>query len=134
MHRFFNLFINSSKVFKYTSLVVSVSLFITAQANAVGFLAQFERDANDVGGNEVAYLTYNSFADVLSNTIASNVFSALDVASTFTSTGLAFDGNQGGGGNNGGGGGNNIVPEPITATLGLMGLGVLGMASRRRTV
>jgi len=27
---------------------------------------------------------------------------------------------------------NNTVPEPITATLGLMGLGVLGMATRRR--
>ena len=27
---------------------------------------------------------------------------------------------------------NNIVPEPITATLGLIGLGVLGMATRRR--
>ena len=27
---------------------------------------------------------------------------------------------------------NNAVPEPITATLGLMGLGVLGMATRRR--
>ena len=26
----------------------------------------------------------------------------------------------------------NAVPEPITATLGLMGLGVLGMATRRR--
>ena len=26
----------------------------------------------------------------------------------------------------------NEVPEPITATLGLMGLGVLGMATRRR--
>jgi len=25
-----------------------------------------------------------------------------------------------------------VVPEPITATLGLMGLGVLGMATRRR--
>jgi len=30
--------------------------------------------------------------------------------------------------------GNNGVPEPITATLGLMGLGVLGMATRRRSV
>jgi len=29
---------------------------------------------------------------------------------------------------------NNAVPEPITATLGLMGLGVLGMATRRRAV
>jgi hypothetical protein len=27
----------------------------------------------------------------------------------------------------------NTVPEPITATLGLMGLGVLGMATRRRS-
>ena len=27
---------------------------------------------------------------------------------------------------------NNTVPEPITATLGLMGLGVLAMATRRR--
>jgi hypothetical protein len=27
----------------------------------------------------------------------------------------------------------SAVPEPITATLGLMGLGVLGMATRRRT-
>lgn len=43
------------------------------------------------------------------------------------------------GGNTGGpgpgpgpGGGNGAVPEPITAALGLMGLGVLGMATRRR--
>lgn len=27
---------------------------------------------------------------------------------------------------------NPVIPEPITATLGLMGLGVLGMATRRR--
>ncbi len=32
------------------------------------------------------------------------------------------------------GDGPNIVPEPITATLGLMGLGTLGMAIRRRSV
>ena len=30
------------------------------------------------------------------------------------------------------GGNNTGIPEPITATLGLMGLGVLGMATRRR--
>jgi len=42
---------------------------------------------------------------------------------------------DGGGGGGGGGGGNNsAVPEPITATLGLMGLGVLGIATRRRAV
>ena len=41
------------------------------------------------------------------------------------------DGN-GGDGNGGGGGGNGVVPEPMTATLALMGLGVLGMATRRR--
>ena len=43
---------------------------------------------------------------------------------------------DGGAGNNGGDNGNNnnnnAVPEPVTATLGLMGLGVLGMATRRR--
>ena len=26
----------------------------------------------------------------------------------------------------------SLVPEPVTATLGLMGIGVLGMATRRR--
>ena len=30
------------------------------------------------------------------------------------------------------GGGNGAIPEPLTATLGLMGLATLGMATRRR--
>jgi len=45
-----------------------------------------------------------------------------------TVTGGNFGGNDDGGDD----GGNGAVPEPITATLGLMGLATLGMATRRR--
>ena len=60
----------------------------------MSFQVQLEKDADAVQPFELNYQTYNTFADLLSNTVASSVLSALDVDAAFSTTGLAFDGSQ----------------------------------------
>jgi len=84
-----------------------------------------ESDTDAVTGSEVFLASYDSLADLLSGTTASGSFTQVGIGSGFGIGGLAAVDDAGG----------NIVravPEPLTAALGLMGLGVLGMATRRR--
>ncbi len=69
-----------------------------------------------MGGGEVGYTTYNSFADLLSNTSPSSAFSPIDVAGAFSTTGLAFEGEK-------------VIPEP--STILLLGSGLAGLVAWR---
>ncbi len=100
MNRLLNVFINN-KAFRFTLLAVSVSLFITGQANAINFVVQLEADNDQGAGSEVGYTLYDSLPDLLSNTVTfgtspTGVFSPVGINSAFSTTGLAFDGNKGG--------------------------------------
>jgi hypothetical protein len=87
----------------------TVSLFATGG---------FRGDLGHVGSDGAWYLTQRGvrYAD---GTVDTSLNSIVRISKI-----------DGGGFDPGGGG---AVPEPITATLGLMGLGVLGVATRRRS-
>ena len=70
----------------------SCTLLPSLPASAVPFQLLLERDTNSGAGNEVFLVTYDSFADLLSNNIAANSYSQLDIAPAFSAGGLAFDG------------------------------------------
>jgi hypothetical protein len=95
------------------------------------YTMMFERNTDAAGGSEVAFRTYASFADLLSDTASGpDVFSPINVSALFSTTGLAFNGPFNGG-NGGGNGGSTGVPEPTG--LALFGLGLAAvMAVRRR--
>ncbi len=73
------------------------------------FIVQFESDADRVGGQELFYFTYPTLAALLGNQPSSGSASQIDVNASFSTTGLAFEGNKGGNGID--------VPEPSTLTL-----------------
>lgn len=116
-----------------------------------GSLVSFVQGANaaNFNDNAISPFNYNLEYDGISNSL--HIVGILDsnlathhlkIAIADTSDSIfdsgVFIGNlrsgteTGQGGVNNPGGNNGAVPEPITATLSLMGLGVLGMATRRR--
>lgn len=71
----------------------SVSLLSVAlPAQAVPFGLLLESDADRAGGNEFYALTYNSWDDALTNTIATQGFTPLDINPLFGAAGFTFDG------------------------------------------
>ena len=74
-------------------LLGSVSLLSVAlPAQAVPFGLFLESDADRNGGNEFYAVTYDSWDDVLANTIASQSFTSLDINPLFGAAGFTFDG------------------------------------------
>ncbi len=72
-------------------LLVSVLSPLQSKAD---FIIQFERDLDAAGGSEVGFQTYDTLADLAANNTADVFFSPIDVLAPFSTTGLAFDGNQ----------------------------------------
>ena len=74
---------------------------INPNFNGVGFTFDgsryhllLERDVDAAAGAEVFAVSYNSYADFLSNTIASSAFSQVDINPNFNAAGFDFDGSQ----------------------------------------
>ncbi len=89
------------------------------------FLLMFERDTNSGSGTELAFNRYSSYADLLAGTAVASQFSLIDVAGSFSTTGLLIE--------PGDPGPMAPVPLPGAALLMLGGLGALAAAARRRS-
>jgi hypothetical protein len=70
----------------------SFTLLLSAPAFAVPFQVLLERDTDSGPGTEIFLVTYDSFADLLSNDIAASSYSQLNINSDFSVGGMAFDG------------------------------------------
>ena len=77
------------------------------------------------GGQEIFILSYNSYADLISDNQASGTFSQLNLSPLYSVGGMAvlYTGSDGNG---------NDVPEPATIVLVLLGLSFLSISIRRK--
>ena len=87
------------------------------------FHVLLESNANMGAGQEVFLITYNSYADLISNNQASSTFSQLNINASYSAGGLTAL-NTGNGG--------NVVSEPATMMLVLIGLSFLSVFIRRK--
>ena len=79
------------KLFLPLLLTGLVSLLNLNQVSA-SYIIQMESDADASAGNELYSITYDSYADILTDTQASSNFSSFDSSSVWSTTGLAYDG------------------------------------------
>jgi hypothetical protein len=77
----------------YRSLIAAcIAVWCSSAMSA--YVMMFERDTN-VASNEVAFRTYATYADLLANVPSgADVFSPIDVAGVFSTSGLTFDGSR----------------------------------------
>ena len=76
------------------AIVVACAASMPHHARAVPFHVLLESDANLDAGQEIFLVSYDSYADVLSNTQASASFSQLNVNANYSVGGSTFDGSQ----------------------------------------
>jgi len=86
-----------TKLMKVFAGILSAAAFACtllsgAPASAVPFQVLLERDTDADAGAEVFLVTYDSFADLLSNDFSASSFSQLNINANFSAGGLAFDG------------------------------------------
>src|SRR5262245_32762680 len=79
---------------KTRAAIVVSSLLLSAAlpAHAVPFGLLLESDADRNGGLELYAVNYDSWADVLTNNIGAQGFTAIDINPLFSSAGFTFDG------------------------------------------
>jgi hypothetical protein len=77
------------------SIVIIAAGIWSSSASAAPYSVMFERTTDAVGGAELAFRTYASFADVLANIPSgADTFSPINIAGIFNTTGLTWDGSQ----------------------------------------
>jgi hypothetical protein len=81
----------------------------------------FERDLDGTAGNELALVTYPTFADLIGNTDTFTQFTQVDVSSAFSVGGFYSDPPE-----------NHNVSAPVTLSLLVLGLLAMGLDSRVR--
>ena len=81
------------KLFLLLLLTGFVSLLNLNQVSA-SYIIQMESDADAQPGNELFSITYDSYADIITDTQSSSSFSNFNANPVFSTTGLAYDGNQ----------------------------------------
>jgi hypothetical protein len=74
--------------------ILAAGLLGPMAAEATPYNLLLERDTDSAAGTELFAVSYNSYADFLDNTVASSAFSAININSSFSAGGFAFDGNQ----------------------------------------
>ncbi len=74
---------------------VAAGVFFAGAASASTFHVMFESDLDlPAGSSELAILSYNSIADIVSNTPFSSVFTDLGVSDGYSTRGFTFDGSD----------------------------------------
>ena len=81
----------------------------------------FERNLDGAAGNELALVSYPSFADLIGSTNSFTQFTQVDVSSAFSVSGFYSDPPE-----------NQNVSEPVTLSLLVLGLLTIGLDSRVR--
>ena len=102
------------------------TLFWTLPAAAVSYTVMFERDDNVGAGEELVFRSYATYDDLLTNTSPSDVFSPIDLAANFSSTGLLSVPPPNGGGSG------PAIPEPGALVLFAAGLATVCRPAWRR--
>ena len=92
------------------------SLLSSVPASAVPLQLLLERDTDADAGSEVFLVTYDSYADLLSNDFSASSFSQLNINANFSAGGLAA----------------TVPPVPIPPALWLFGSGLIGLAGIAR--
>jgi len=79
---------------KALAILFIVMCIFPIMAGAQPYHVMFESIANQGSGNELAFVTYDSYANLINGTVSSSQFSAIDVNGTFNTTGITRDGND----------------------------------------
>jgi hypothetical protein len=74
-------------------LLLAVSL-VSSPASAVPFVQMFEQDSDAGANEELIFRTYSSLENLLGNIDPDDTASPIDISSTFSSTGLTWDGSR----------------------------------------
>jgi len=93
------------------------------------FHVLLETDADTITNQEIFIVSYDSYADLISNNQASGVFSQLNINPLYSVGGMAALYTANGGNGNGNG---NVVSEPATMMLVIIGLSFLNVFVRRK--
>ena len=99
------------------SFSLVLALLLVRPASAMPFGIMFESDANEIGGSELAFNTYQTFNDILDANATSSIFSDINVNAPFSTTGLFIDSAIG-------------VPEPASAWLMMLAIAALWRARK----
>ncbi len=77
-----------------SATIMGAAMLISGAAGAVPYTLMFERDDDAGAGQELVFRSYASYGDLSNNLNATDVFSPINIASNFSTTGLTWDGSR----------------------------------------